>query len=506
MRVGILLPHSLRTLPHWVAAWADEVRRSDFAHLETIVSVGGGPSRTDSTAFRMYRRLFGERLGGLQDPLAPAALPDPIPVFANDLPRPGALDVLIATEPLIPGTLPDLPYPVWWPDWGSEPMYFWEAREDVPVSRVALLGLWPDGSSPVVIDEAMVATDRTIYAGRNRVAPLWTAADMIIDSLRKLHTGSLRPEVLAVASTRSRTDTPGAMTLASWVLPALGEKVLRRLKRPPRLLNEWRVAVRRSGDLLRQPLDFSGFTFLPAPPGRFYADPFPVHAGGECWLFVEDFVRANGRAALSCGRLSADLEFTDVRVILDRPYHLSFPHVFEHAGQWYMMPESNANGTLDLYVADGFPYEWRWLKTLWRGKVVDASLWFGPERVWWFLTVVEPKGRGMKLLLFHSETLETPWQPHPSNPISRDVRTARGGGAIFCHEGRLYRPSQDCGFRYGYGFRINEILNLDPERYSERELLFAEPTWAPGMLATHTYNRSRDVEAIDGNWFVPEQV
>jgi hypothetical protein len=287
-------------------------------------------------------------------------------------------------------------------------------------------------------------------------------------------------------------------------VPALTAKAARRLRPQEQLISEWRVALRRGGDLLQEPADFSGFRFVPAPAGHFYADPFPVHDGTDCWLFFEDYVVAERKAVLSCGRVSADLGLGEVCVILERPYHLSFPHVFQHLGRWYMIPESNANGTLDLYTAEQFPCGWQFDRTLWQGKVVDTAVVASGGYIWWFVTAIEPKGRGMKVLLFYSDSIEGEWHLHPASPLTRDVRRARGAGAILNRGGRLYRPAQDCGLRYGYGFRVNEIVELTPERYSEREIFFIEPSWAPGLLATHTYNRSEDIEAVDANWLVPE--
>jgi hypothetical protein len=100
------------------------------------------------------------------------------------------------------------------------------------------------------------------------------------------------------------------------------------------------------------------------------------------------------------------------------------------------------------------------------------------------------------------------WQPHRANPVKRGPAGTRPGGAPFLAGGRLYRPAQDCTGRYGRRLIINEILELSPERFSERAVSVVEPDPAgPYASGLHTANAARDVIAVDGNrlHFVPQQ-
>ena len=60
------------------------------------------------------------------------------------------------------------------------------------------------------------------------------------------------------------------------------------------------------------------------------------------------------------------------------------------------------------------------------------------------------------------------------------------------------RPSQDCSRRYGYALVFNRVDVLTDDDYRETPLARIEPTWHPGLLATHTYNAGKTVEVIDG--------
>lgn len=184
--------------------------------------------------------------------------------------------------------------------------------------------------------------------------------------------------------------------------------------------------------------------------------------------------------------------------VLNRPYHLSFPSVFSAGGNLYLIPESGAAGVVELYRCAGFPNRWEKECDLLRTKAVDTVAFQSDGLFWLFSTLKEPRGGAMQLWLFHSKSLTGPWTPHPANPISTDVRNARGAGAVVAHGGRLYRPSQDCSRAYGYSFSLNEIRKLDPSCYQEVAAVTVPPSWAPGLVATHSYSRLGDLEVIDG--------
>jgi hypothetical protein len=71
-----------------------------------------------------------------------------------------------------------------------------------------------------------------------------------------------------------------------------------------------------------------------------------------------------------------------------------------------------------------------------------------------------------------------------------DVRTARPAGRLFQHEGAWYRPSQDGTRRYGRAIVISRITRLDFGGYAETPVHRIDADWAPGGLATHTFNRA----------------
>ncbi|GHB96735.1 glucosamine inositolphosphorylceramide transferase family protein [Cerasicoccus arenae] len=254
---------------------------------------------------------------------------------------------------------------------------------------------------------------------------------------------------------------------------------------------QWRLLA---GKIPGLPDNFSNLSALRPPWGRSWADPFPVMKDGRCWLFIEEVVHHPKKGRLAVMELHADGKTGPLKVILDRPYHLSYPNLFEYDGEWWMIPESRANRTVDLYRCTRWPDHWVHERALFRGEeIVDATLWEQDGRWWLFggVPALEGGNASSQLNLWTADSpLSREWVPHPGNPIVSDNACARPAGRLFRHEGQLIRPAQDCSVRYGYGVRLMAVEELTMTTYREREFKAYRPNFAPGLIATHTLNRA----------------
>jgi hypothetical protein len=187
--------------------------------------------------------------------------------------------------------------------------------------------------------------------------------------------------------------------------------------------------------------------------------------------------------------------------VLERDYHLSNPFVFQWNGDWYMMPETADNMTIEMYKCVKFPYEWKFEKVLMRGVAAfDPVLFYHQQKWWLYANIIENKGASSddELFLFSSaDPLSGEWAPHPENPVVSDVRRARPAGRIFEYNGRIYRPSQDCSIRYGYGLRINQILKLSDTECREAEVDYARPLWCKNLDGVHSFAYEKGLTVID---------
>jgi hypothetical protein len=166
---------------------------------------------------------------------------------------------------------------------------------------------------------------------------------------------------------------------------------------------------------------------------------------------------------------------------------------------WFLLPESAETGTVQLYRATRFPFEWVPVERLLEGvRAYDPTLVEIAGRWWMFVNQAPEEGSSWdELHLYHAERPQGPWRPHPRNPVVSDARRARPAGHLFEHRGALYRPGQDCGIRYGRAVVINRIQRIDMREYEEVEAARILPDWDPRVLAVHTLNRAGDLTMLD---------
>lgn len=221
--------------------------------------------------------------------------------------------------------------------------------------------------------------------------------------------------------------------------------------------------------------------------------------GGSRFVFLEECALGASRAHLAVLEVGADGRPGPTRRVLERPYHLSYPFVFEWQGALFLLPETAENGTVELYRCEAFPDRWTPERVLLSGiAAYDATLLEHEGRWWMFACVAVPGGPPLdELHVFHAPEPVGPFTPVPGNPVVSDVRRARPAGRFFRHGGAWIRPAQDSSGRYGRAVRFQRVERLDPEGYAEREVAALSPGWRPDVLAVHTYNRCEGLTVVD---------
>lgn len=244
---------------------------------------------------------------------------------------------------------------------------------------------------------------------------------------------------------------------------------------------------------------------LPDPGGRFYADPFPVLHDGGYWLFFEDFDHRTGKAAIAMVPFGPSGPTQPARVVLEEPWHLSYPSIFRHNDQIWMVPESVERRCVRLYRADPFPDRWVYEATLLDDiEASDATVFQQGGTFWMTATTRSDSGSWSdSLSLFFAADPTGPWEPHPGNPVLIDQAAARPAGNVVRLGNRIMRPVQDCTAGYGTGVGLAEITRLDIEGYEQelRTVLRPRPGWPGNRL--HTLNRAGALECIDSTAHSP---
>ena len=263
----------------------------------------------------------------------------------------------------------------------------------------------------------------------------------------------------------------------------------------------WSIAWRRGAaqaatETLQIP--FQDFTRLPDDGRRYFADPFVLMRKDVAHVFCEEVPFATGKGFISHFTIDAKGNVSTPRPVLEQPYHLSYPFVFEKDGEVWMIPESSAIRTVELYRAERFPDRWVKHAILLDDVLADdATLFERDGRLFLFAALRDWQASSWEALgLYHADALTGPWHAHPANPVLLDPSSARPAGALFTHRGEIIRPGQDCARGYGRGLAFCRIDRLDEEGFAQTVLTRVAPRTGR-VEGLHTYNRAGDVELID---------
>ncbi|MGY0634487.1 glucosamine inositolphosphorylceramide transferase family protein [Luteimonas sp. A478] len=351
-------------------------------------------------------------------------------------------------------------------------------------------------------------------SGRTRVPSFLMTRD---DAFAKLPQLLLRGLLRAASASGTSTSSsnmegwperqPATLKLSSRVATRPGEGLrlllstsLAKVRSLARRFNYqgWALVVRTNQDPLDPDAPVIGTHAILEASEGWWADPCVVTDGSRTIVFVEEMDLVTNKAFIACVEL-VDGGARRLGTALREPGHLSFPQVFAWQGQWYMTVESGYARRASLYRAVEFPLQWVRIRDLVTGwSCVDPVLHHHDGHWYLFLNVAESgDGTSDDLFLFVAASLEGPFRPHPASPLVCDVRRARMAGRLFHHQGRLIRPSQDCGPNYGSAVVFNEVLELGPQVYRERELSRLTPDWGPALHGCHTYSAGGDCEVLD---------
>lgn len=199
-----------------------------------------------------------------------------------------------------------------------------------------------------------------------------------------------------------------------------------------------------------------------------YADPFLFVKDDYLYLFYEKEI-FDGNGVINAKRTKDLNVWEDQGTVLSEPFHLSYPNVFEHNGDIYMLPEMGTTRTVTLYKAHNFPYEWKAEKVLLDGhKFADSDL-FEKDGTWYLFTTIEVPERPYGMRLYTSAEFDGEYKEHPLSPLLQCSTLAnwRCGGSVFSFEGKLYRPAQRFVSYYGDNLGLWEIKEISPDTYDE---------------------------------------
>jgi hypothetical protein len=226
-----------------------------------------------------------------------------------------------------------------------------------------------------------------------------------------------------------------------------------------------------------------------------------INRNGKYYIFIEELIYKENKGYICLMEMDEMGNYSEPVKVLEQNYHLSYPFLIEDHGELYMIPESKQNNTIELYKCINFPLEWKLEKVLMSNvRAVDSTILFKHNKYWLFCNITQNPGPSApdELYLFHSDKLiSDSWQSHPLNPIVSDFKKSRPAGNFFNYKNKLYRPSQNGLKNYGYGMKINQVIELSETTYKEKVVNSIYPEWDDDLIGTHTLNSTNNLTIID---------
>lgn len=404
-------------------------------------------------------------------------------------------DLAIAAAAGVPVLTPQLSANA---DWRDTPPGLWEALDHALSVGSRLQVSLPGERVPRVSSLGHSRADNA-SALRNHNEAAWRAAGMLRRELARLAKHAPNWGELPLDDLSANRGLPNPWQAFKQVpLHFVKRRLAARANRGH--LDQWILLFKR-GPVGQLATDLPNFQRIVPNRDVFWADPFPVHRDGRDWIFIEEATFEPRRGHLSVIEIDQAGKVIDHQVILKTPYHLSYPNVFEHQGEWYMVPESGEDRSIQLYRCTQWPGQWEKVMDLMHGPACYDSTFIEHDgKYWMFVNMQAYAGQGAddELHLFYADELITDqWTAHPLNPIVSDVRCARQAGRIYKRDGQIFRPSQHGGGSYGNGTHINRIDTLSTTEFSETRLATYYPDWADDITATHHLAESGGLTVAD---------
>jgi hypothetical protein len=377
------------------------------------------------------------------------------------------------------------------------PAGFWEVIEGSPISGSVLQVLSEDLDNGEVINRSWTRTSDRFSVKSSRNNLYWRASTFVMRKLKELYdNGRVVSEANLFRPYYNRLHKRPSNAQLLPKLCKLSLKYAAAKVRYALFFDQWSLAYRFRTSTDDPNNSFYRFNYLMPPKEKFWADPFPVKFDGKYFVFFEEFLYRDNKAHISVMELSKS-GAGNVTPVLKRDYHLSYPFVFHWNDQYFMVPETASNKTIELYACKSFPNEWKLETVLFEGVAAKDATLVEIDGLWWMFVAIADTHFSDELHIYYSDSPLGPWKPHPSNPVKSDVRNSRPAGRLFVWHGELCRPAQDSSQRYGYGMRINRIVRLTPTEFIEDEVAQILPQWRKDLRGTHTLNMCEDLTVID---------
>ena len=244
--------------------------------------------------------------------------------------------------------------------------------------------------------------------------------------------------------------------------------------------------------------DFNPIKWLKLRNGSQYAaDSFCFESNNSNYIVFEDYDYKMKKGIISLTKLDENNRPISIKPILEKPYHLAYPFIFQNNQSTYLIPETAENGTIELYKWNTKNETFVFQQVLLNVAGVDASIVYYQGR-WWVFCGLKDNLPNEKLFIYYSDELTGEYKAHEINPVKVDPAGSRPAGQFIIKNNVLYRPAQHSVNWYGEKidwFKVNEFT---PISFSEELIgeIIPQKQWEHNK-GVHTFSQTSRIIVID---------
>jgi hypothetical protein len=259
--------------------------------------------------------------------------------------------------------------------------------------------------------------------------------------------------------------------------------------------NKWCIAVVNKENFLKN------IIFYP-PKNEFWADPFYFCYNNKDYCFFERYIYSTKKGELACAEIKHQ-KLINIKTILKKKYHLSFPNIFKYKKKIFLIPETYENKRLEIYICKKFPNQWNLYTTAFEGEFTcDPLILLRNKKLWLFINKTKKNLLNLNkdLYIYQIDSLKLKSIiPHKKNPVISNLNGGRNAAQSFFNNRFYTRISQNCKNLYGESINISKIKELSLDKYQEERLssIFPDNFHDKNIIGIHSLSKFKNKYLVD---------
>lgn len=232
---------------------------------------------------------------------------------------------------------------------------------------------------------------------------------------------------------------------------------------------------------------------------RFFADPFILSVNKDIIkVIVEEYFYNRKKGIITLLYVNAhNYEIEKRKVLLDCPWHQSYPFIARVDGKTFVIPEAANSGKAIAYKYNEIEECLEQYKTIINEPILDGT-YLQIDNSWYLFATKLGLGKNRDLFIYKADDLFGKYtSTSQSGCVLSDLEGARPAGYVVKIRKNYYRVVQVCSKTYGEYIKVYKIINLDGS-YKQIFVKDIRPKPSKFSYQFHTVNGLDGITVFDG--------